>query len=44
MGAAHELANLRTRLADQPAELLNRMQKRRQIIQRYAEQDVARSQ
>jgi predicted nuclease with TOPRIM domain len=40
--AVAELANLRTRLTDLRAELLNRMQERRQIIQRVVEQDLAR--
>ena len=40
--AVHELAHLRSRLVDLQTELLNRMQERRQIIQRVAEQDLAR--
>jgi predicted nuclease with TOPRIM domain len=40
--AVHELAHLRTRLVDLQSELLNRMQERRQIIQRVGEQDLAR--
>jgi len=40
--AVTELANLRTRLVDLQAELLNRQQERRQIILRVAEQDLAR--
>ena len=40
--AVHELAHLRSRLVDLQAELLNRMQERRQIIQRVVEQDLAR--
>lgn len=40
--AVNELANLRTRLVDLQAELLNRQQERRQIILRVAEQDLAR--
>lgn len=42
LSAVHELAHLRTRLVDLQSELLNRMQERRQIIQRVAEQDLAR--
>ena len=37
-----ELAHLRTRLVDLQSELLNRMQERRQLIQRLAEQDLTR--
>ena len=40
--AVHELAHLRSRLVDLQSELLNRMQERRQIIQRVGEQDLAR--
>lgn len=40
--AINELANQRTRLVDLQAELLNRQQERRQIIQRVAEQDLER--
>jgi len=40
--AVNELVNLRTRLVDLQAELLNRQQERRQIILRVAEQDLAR--
>ena len=42
LSAVRELANLRERLVDLQAELLNRMHERRQIIQRVAEQDLAR--
>jgi predicted nuclease with TOPRIM domain len=42
LAAVAELAHLRTRLVDLQAELLNRMQERRQIIQRVAEQDLVR--
>jgi predicted nuclease with TOPRIM domain len=42
LAAVSELAHLRTRLVDLQAELLNRMHERRQIIQRVAEQDLAR--
>jgi predicted component of type VI protein secretion system len=42
--AVHELAHLRIRLVDLQSELLNRMQERRQIIQRVGEQDLARQQ
>jgi predicted nuclease with TOPRIM domain len=44
LSAVHELAHVRTRLVDLQAELLNRMQERRQILQRVAEQDLARQQ
>jgi predicted nuclease with TOPRIM domain len=44
LAAVNELANLRTRLVDLQAELLNRQQERRQIIQRVAEQDLTRQQ
>lgn len=44
LSAVHELAHLRARLVDLQSELLNRMQERRQIIQRVAEQDIARQQ
>src|SRR4051812_33977309 len=44
LSAVTELAHLRTRLVDLQAELLNRQQERRQIIQRVAEQDLARQQ
>ena len=44
LGAVRELANLRERLVDLQSELLNRMHERRQIIQRVAEQDLARQQ
>ena len=40
--AVHELAHLRSRLVDLQSELLNRMQERRQIIQRVGEQDLVR--
>jgi len=40
--AVHELAHLRSRLVDLQSELLNRMQERRQIMQRVGEQDLAR--
>ena len=40
--AVHELSHLRSRLVDLQTELLNRMHERRQIIQRVAEQDLAR--
>jgi len=42
LGAVHELAHLRSRFVDLQTELLNRMQERRQIIQRVVEQDLAR--
>lgn len=42
LSAVRELANLRERLVDLQSELLNRMHERRQIIQRVAEQDLAR--
>jgi len=42
LSAVHELSHLRSRLVDLQSELLNRMQERRQIIQRVAEQDLAR--
>jgi predicted nuclease with TOPRIM domain len=42
LSAVHELAHLRSRFVDLQAELLNRMQERRQIIQRVVEQDLAR--
>ncbi len=42
LAAVHELAHLRSRLADLQSELLNRMHERRQIIQRVGEQDLAR--
>ncbi len=44
LGAVDELAHTRTRLVDLQGELLNRMNERRQIIQRVVEQDVARQQ
>jgi predicted nuclease with TOPRIM domain len=44
LAAVHELANLRTRLVDLQTELLNRMHERRQLIQRFAERDLARQQ
>jgi predicted nuclease with TOPRIM domain len=44
LSAVRELANLRERLVDLQSELLNRMHERRQIIQRVAEQDLARQQ
>ena len=44
LSAVQELAHLRTRLVDLQSELLSRMQERRQIIQRVAEQDLARQQ
>jgi predicted nuclease with TOPRIM domain len=44
LSAVHELAHLRARLVDLQTELLNRMQERRQIIQRVVEQDLARQQ
>lgn len=40
--AVQELAHLRSRLVDLQTELLNRMQERRQIIQRVSEQDLTR--
>lgn len=40
--AVHELAHLRGRLVDLQSELLSRMQERRQMIQRVAEQDLER--
>src|SRR5215207_10666599 len=42
LAAVNELAHLRARFVDLQSELLNRMQERRQIIQRVVEQDVAR--
>ena len=42
LSAVRELAGLRERLVDLQSELLNRMHERRQIIQRVAEQDLAR--
>jgi len=42
LAAVAELAHLRTRLTDLRAELLSRMQERRQIIQRVVDQDLAR--
>ena len=42
LAAVQELAHLRSRLVDLQTELLNRMQERRQIIQRVVEQDLAR--
>jgi predicted nuclease with TOPRIM domain len=42
LSAVQELAHLRARLVDLQTELLNRMHERRQIIQRVAEQDLAR--
>src|SRR6185437_15339518 len=42
ISAVRELAGLRERLVDLQSELLNRMHERRQIIQRVAEQDLAR--
>src|SRR3954452_1426389 len=44
LAAVHDLANLRSRFVDLQSELLNRMQERRQIIQRVVEQDLARQQ
>jgi hypothetical protein len=44
LGAVHELAHLRTRLVDLQSELVNRMNERRQMIQRVVEQDVSRQQ
>ena len=44
LSAVHELAHLRARLVDLQTELLTRMHERRQIIQRVAEQDLARQQ
>jgi predicted nuclease with TOPRIM domain len=44
LGAVDELAHLRTRLVDLQGELLNRMNERRQLIQRVVEQDVAKQQ
>jgi hypothetical protein len=44
LSAVQELAHQRTRLVDLQAELLNRMQERRQILLRVAEQDLARQQ
>jgi predicted nuclease with TOPRIM domain len=44
LSAVRDLANLRERLVDLQSELLNRMHERRQIIQRVAEQDLARQQ
>lgn len=42
LAAVQELAHLRSRLVDLQTELLNRMQERRQIIQRVSEQDLTR--
>jgi len=42
LAAVNELAHLPTRLVDLQAELLNRQQERRQVVQRVAEQDLAR--
>jgi predicted nuclease with TOPRIM domain len=42
LAAVNELAHLRSRFVDLQSELLNRMQERRQIIQRVVEQDLAR--
>src|SRR5438309_8559240 len=42
LSAVQELAHLRARHVDLQSELLNRMNERRQIIQRVVEQDVAR--
>jgi len=42
LAAVNELAHQRSRLVDLQSELLNRMHERRQIIQRVAEQDLAR--
>jgi hypothetical protein len=42
LGAVQELAHLRARLVDLQSELLNRMNERRQMIQRVAEQDLVR--
>jgi predicted nuclease with TOPRIM domain len=42
LAAVQELAHLRSRLVDLQTELLNRMQERRQIIQRVSEQDLDR--
>ena len=42
LAAVTELGHLRTRFIDLQAELLNRMQERRQIMQRVAEQDLVR--
>jgi len=42
LAAVNDLAHLRTRLVDLQAELLNRQQERRQVVQRVAEQDLAR--
>ena len=44
LSAVQELAHLRERLVDLQSELLVRMHERRQIIQRVAEQDLARQQ
>lgn len=40
--AVQELAHLRLRLVDLQSELLGRMHERRQLVQRLAEQDLAR--
>lgn len=42
LAAVQELAHLRSRLVDLQTELLNRMQERRQVIQRVSEQDLDR--
>ena len=42
LNAVNELAHQRTRMVDLQAELLTRMNERRQIIQRLAEQDLVR--
>jgi len=42
LAAVNELAHLQTRLIDLQAELLNRMQERRQVMQRATEQDLVR--
>lgn len=42
LAAVQELAHLRSRLVDLQTELLNRMQERRQIIERVAAQDLDR--
>jgi predicted nuclease with TOPRIM domain len=44
LSAVHDLAHLRSRYVDLQSELLNRMQERRQIIQRVVEQDLAHQQ
>jgi predicted nuclease with TOPRIM domain len=44
LSAVHDLAHLRSRFVDLQSELLNRMQERRQIIQRVVEQDLERQQ